>query len=531
MAETDLIPAYQPQTNIYRDLVGDENLDSVWHRYRNVIIRPDGAGGYTVSARLQFDSDATNSKDDATSSRGRGMYAYQGYDSIVVDENTLYYNGGTNSMAGGNEYYTELLASFVHYSQAGVDNLVVVNAGHPSTNASATHGNVWYTAAADSAPTRATDADMPGNNGTSITRGGASLNGRFYLCDIFGNIYNSNLDDITAWDASDVIVAEREADYGVYLGKHKDHLVYIGSRSIEFFYDAASTPNSPLQRRNDLYYRIGCPCPNTVVELDDVIYFIGMDPTGNPDLYELKNFQLSVITDEYMKRNLQGELTPPGDIADLEPFATDWILAYTYCPIAGDQLHLTTGDTATYTYTFASRTWVLSSTDNNWTYKGNFSDTTNILPIIGTNKPLNNRVMFSSGAVGTYSTPVGNSGILDFGELTSANSYAFSVPWDNNTDNRKRVISIRVLAYRYANSSANYTSSSFSVGWEDLDDESTDGYTYDDFSNVRAMNLNVTRNRLYRCGVTRQRIFKLQFNDNGVVYIKGIEVEFDNLRG
>jgi hypothetical protein len=477
----DLVPAFQPMQNMYRDLSGSGELDHVWHRFRNVNIRPDGAGGFTVSARQEFDNDATHSANDAAGSRGRGMISWQGYDSVVVTEDSISYNGGTTAIAN---IYDEYLASFVQYSQAGVNNLVCVNAGHPSTHASALHGEVWYNESITTTWTKISDVDMPGNNGNSLTRGGASLNGYLFVCDINGNIHNSNLDDITLWDAADVIVAEREADVGVYLGRHKDHIVYIGTRSIEFFYDAGATPNSPLQRREDIFYRIGCIVPNTIIELNDIIYFIGVDPTGNPDLYELKNFQLTVLTDDYMKRNLQGLLADHGPLTDLEPFTYDWVMGYTYNPVAGDQLHLTTGDSATYTYTFGSRTWSLSSTDNDWTYKGQFTDTTDILPIVGSNFPLNTRVQFANGAVGTYASPVGNAGIKDFAEATAARSYVFTLPWDMNTDEQKRINNVRILAFHYANSGANFTTSNFSIGWEDLDDEDTGGYTYADFANA-----------------------------------------------
>jgi hypothetical protein len=207
------------------------------------------------------------------------------------------------------------------------------------------------------------------------------------------------------------------------------------------------------------------------------------------------------------------------------------MMGYVYNPIAGDQLYLTTGDSATYCYTFGSRTWSLASTDNNWTYKGQLTDTTNTLPIVYTNFPLNTRIQFANGAVGTWTAPVGNAGITDLGESTEAASYAFTPPWDKDTDERKRIHNIRVLAYRRADSAASYTTTDFSIAWEDLDEEGAGGLTTADFTDTKLLNLNTTQNRIYRCGVTRQRIFKFQFDDSGVVYIKGIEVKFDVLRG
>jgi hypothetical protein len=531
----DLIPAFEPQTNVYMDLTGVGDFTSVWHRHKNVNIRSDGAGGFTVSARQKYDADATNSKNDAAGSRGRGMYVWQGHDSVVVDEDKIYYNGGSTAMGTGNGVYDEYQASFVQYSQAGVDNLVVLNAGHTSTHASATHGEIWYSADVTGGFTRITDVDVPGENGVSLCRGGASLDGYLFVADINGNVYNSNLDDITSWAAADVKVAEREADIGIYLGRHKDHIYLLGSRSLEFWYDGAVSTNSPLLRREDLFYNIGCLTPNTVVDLQDKMYFLGQDADGNPEIYKLEEFKLTPIGGEYMKRNLSSLDLEPGPLTDLEPINYQVRMGYQYNPVAGGQLLLTAGnDTdgwATYVYTIATLSWQLADTNNDWTYKGGYTSTTNILPVVGTNYPLNNRVQFANGAVATFAAPVGNSGITDFAESTEADSYVYTLPWDANTDQRKRIKSLRLLAYRKADTAASYTTTNFTIAWEDTDAATAGGLTIADFQDEKNFNLNTTKNRIHRLGVSRQRVFKLKFEDCGVAYLKGLELAYDVLRG
>src|SRR5690606_29803769 len=51
-------------------------------------------------------------------------------------------------------------------------------------------------------------------------------------------IYNSDVDDITAWDPTNFLNAEQYADNLIALGKQVNYIVGFGRNSIEFFYDA-----------------------------------------------------------------------------------------------------------------------------------------------------------------------------------------------------------------------------------------------------------------------------------------------------
>jgi hypothetical protein len=141
-----------------------------------------------------------------------------------------------------------------------------------------------------------TIAQITTNIPATIVPGCPVLDGYLFIMDESGEIHNSNLDDFATWGALDFITAERDNDKGVYLGKHHDNIVAFSTRSIEFLYDASNATGSPLNRRQDISYQIGCADGLGVWESSDVIYFVGSTDTGPLAIYKLENFQISMIS-------------------------------------------------------------------------------------------------------------------------------------------------------------------------------------------------------------------------------------------
>ena len=143
------------------------------------------------------------------------------------------------------------------------------------------------------------DGDFPPNLGTAVplAHGGAVLDDYLFVLGTNGIIYSSNNGDPTAWTALDFIEAEREPDGGVYLGKHHDNLVAYGFSTIEFFYDAANAVGSPLNRRQDVSYNIGCSSGESVWDEGDRSFFIGVNYSGAFSVYLLENFQIGIVSD------------------------------------------------------------------------------------------------------------------------------------------------------------------------------------------------------------------------------------------
>ncbi len=136
------------------------------------------------------------------------------------------------------------------------------------------------------------DSNFP----SSLAYGGVQLGGYLFVMAVDGIIWQSDLDNPTVWSALDFIDAERENDGGVFLGKMNDHIVAIGSSTIEFFYNAGNTVGSVLNRRQDIHHDVGCVDGETVWSNADFIYFVGADNRGQLNVYHLENFKLITVS-------------------------------------------------------------------------------------------------------------------------------------------------------------------------------------------------------------------------------------------
>jgi len=86
----------------------------------------------------------------------------------------------------------------------------------------------------------------------------------------------------------------------------------MGPSSIEFFYDAGNTSGSPLSRRQDVTWTMGCSIGESVWENGDRLFFIGVDEAGALGAYTIEQFSPrkistatldSMITQAVVKEN------------------------------------------------------------------------------------------------------------------------------------------------------------------------------------------------------------------------------------
>lgn len=145
----------------------------------------------------------------------------------------------------------------------------------------------------DGTVTEIDDEDFPPQQTPSVglAHGGAVLNGRLYVLGEDGVISGSDLRDASAWNALNFLEAERQPDGGVYLALHHDHLIAFGPRTIEVFYDAANSTGSPLSRRQDVAYNMGCISGESVWVDGDRIWFCGVDASGSVGVYVMEQFR------------------------------------------------------------------------------------------------------------------------------------------------------------------------------------------------------------------------------------------------
>lgn len=218
---------------------------------------------------------------------GRGIVYWDAVNIYYLVNDNRVYQGG---------YSAPLTQEISH----GRDPVTCIEIGSYLVILDAENNEGWYLH--ESSPTiltKITDTDFPGNiPNVQIAAGGASLDGTLYVMDTRGIIYGSELNDPTVWDPLNQIGVEREQDTGVFLTKHHDHLVAMGVKSIEFFFNAANPVGSPLERRSDISYRAGAINTKCVFNTGDRIYFLGSERTGTIGVFQIVQFVLQKVSDD-----------------------------------------------------------------------------------------------------------------------------------------------------------------------------------------------------------------------------------------
>lgn len=147
---------------------------------------------------------------------------------------------------------------------------------------------------------RVLDADMP----TPHVPCPIYLDGYVFLIKAStGDIYNSDVDDPTAWTPGDFITAEMGSDYALKMAKTKNYIVAFGYNTMEFFWDAGNASGSPLSRNDAPFRNVGYV--TGMSQIGDKIYFVGQQGNQNVAVYELDGFKLSKISNSVVDRSIQ----------------------------------------------------------------------------------------------------------------------------------------------------------------------------------------------------------------------------------
>lgn len=231
--------------------------------------------------------------DHVADAKGRGIFYWEISGSLyIVNNDTVYKNShsnaiGTISPGTGKCYMTQL------------DNyLILVD---PENNEA-------YTITGADVVAKIVDVDFP----ATLAHGVEVMNGRCYVLDEDGFLYGSDIGNPTSWSALNYVNAERAPDGGIYIGKHYDNIVVFGPRTTEFFYDAANPAGSVLNRRQDVFFNIGCHDGQSIWQEGDRIFFIGVDPSGALGAYVMGGWQWKKISSDSMDSLLATPLVKDG---------------------------------------------------------------------------------------------------------------------------------------------------------------------------------------------------------------------------
>jgi hypothetical protein len=181
-------------------------------------------------------------------------------------------------------------AKFIDEAMVGSTPTILI----PSTDETA-----WYYQDGG-APTEITDADFP----STITGRFVSMDGYIFIMTPAGRIYNSDLNSVTAWQATNFLTAQMYPDFGVGLARYKDQIVAFGKETIEFFHITDNIAGSPLARTAQGFVRIGCASQYGYAQMEDTVTWISSTDKGGCSIYMLDGYQPKRISTSAIEAQL-----------------------------------------------------------------------------------------------------------------------------------------------------------------------------------------------------------------------------------
>lgn len=199
-----------------------------------------------------------------------------------------------------------------------------------------------YTFAGGTSPATGT---ITATGGKVTVPGIVFLDGYFFVMSTRGIIFNSDLNDASAWNALDYLTAQIEPGDGVALAKSQNYVIAFKEWSTEFFYDAANATGSPLSTVGNGFTLIGCASGDSVANLDGTLFWVSKTRQKGRGVYMMEGLNQMPISTPDIER-----------ILNLSTLAT----VYSYgVKIAGHAFYILTMTdlNMTIVYDMISKTW------------------------------------------------------------------------------------------------------------------------------------------------------------------------------
>lgn len=146
-----------------------------------------------------------------------------------------------------------------------------------------------------------TDINFPSGR----VKGSAYLDGTTYIMTSVAGVYGSDINDPTAWDALNVLIAQVEPDGGVFLAKQLVYVIAFKEWSTEVFYDKANASGSPLGVVQGAKANYGCRAAGTVQDMDGVLYWVSATRKGQMGVMKLEGLKAESIATPPVERLLE----------------------------------------------------------------------------------------------------------------------------------------------------------------------------------------------------------------------------------
>jgi hypothetical protein len=331
--------------------------------------------------------------------------------------------------------------------------------------------------------TEVTDGDLPSTQVTPVFFDSYI----FIIKDGTAQIYNSDVDDATAWDPTNFLSAEQYADNLVALIRQVNYVVAFGRDSTEFFFDAENASGSPLSRQESVSIKIGCAARDSVAQIDRRIVFVGRSQTGEPQVWQFEGLTSSEISNEFVRKILTAEGSSLST-------AKAW-----FCTHRGHTLYVLNLSARTIVYDCNEKMWV------DWSI--NSSGSHAVLPFNYATEGTNNRILVLHSTDGKIYELDPDVHTDDAGAILVK---VVTDKVDFNTTAQKFQANLALVCD--AQSSGTVT-----VDWSDDD--------YGTWSTSRSLDLTARRAYTKSGGVFRRRAYRLLHSANTPFRAESLELE------
>jgi hypothetical protein len=339
-------------------------------------------------------------------------------------------------------------------------------------------------ATANGSPTLTFTTSYPG---TTVS-GAVFVDGYYVVGTPAGLLYNSNVEDPTTWQAINYIGVVSDADPLVAIGRTINYIVTFGSKHMEFFYDAGSSPGSPFLPYQNAVIQFGIAAQNSLVQMDNTLIWMSTAKQKGYQVMAMAGQTPQVISNQYIERILN---------------RCDPQYAYAFgIKISGHSLYVLTLRDLGYTlvYDFAQSGWTYwSSVENNQEsyFQGQFYTKYNNLDLLQ-HVNVGEIYQFDPNTYQDYGNPI--------------NVLARTPLIDGGTNLRKFWRSVQIVG-------------------DKIDSFALVRYTSDDYQTYSAwqnVNLNTSKSEVHRLGQGRRRSFDLLHQDNCALRLEYFEVDVES---
>lgn len=431
---------------------------------------------------LKFSGASPNPTGTSTGyGEGRGIYSWQ-YQVTSVIGNKLYIIGNT---LGATLSTSTGPVGFYEYRDASNQRCLIVLDGVDGYII-ATTGPINYTV------TKITSPNFP----TPHRVQGAMLDGYLFVAKTgTADVYNCNLNDPLTWTAGDFITAESYPDVVSALCRQNNYVVALGSRSMEYFYDAGTAPGTPLARNSAALHQIGLAAPYTLAQIEDQFIFMGQSAGGGRSVWLMDGTVPVDIGTETVRASLDA--------------ITDLVYPKAFCVRAKGRKF--------YVLNIVNITWVYDLESQMWTqWAGSQGEAAFPCDCVSDNGSgsvyLLDRLR---GLVYTFDSRSSQDS-LDMSQKIPIVCVAITKKYDFGTLNRKFMSRLAVVA---DNPSAD-NATSCTLYWTDDD--------YKTYSSGRVIPFSATMTSTTQLGSFRRRAFKLVYSSVYPIRIEGFEVDINS---